>query len=281
MKVVLFCGGFGMRMRGYSESIPKPMVSIGYRPVLWHVMKYYAHFGHKDFILCLGWKANIIKDYFLKYDECLSNDFVFSGGGRSVNLISRDIEDWNITFCDTGTSASIGERLLSVREHLGEDETFLANYTDGLSDLPLPRLVDFHQRNNSTATFVSVRPTQSFHKVEADEAGRVHRVRAISDANVWMNGGFFVFSRAVFDQLRPGEDMVDDAFGRLIERGECYSMKHDGFWGCMDTYKEMQQLQDMYDNGNTPWMVWDKGGDTNTKAKKSSPLHDSVIVENR
>lgn len=271
-----------MRMRGYSESIPKPMVSIGYRPVLWHVMKYYSHYGHKDFILCLGWKANVIKDYFLKYDECLSNDFVLSGGGRSVNLISRDIEDWNITFCDTGTSASIGERLLSVKAHLGEDDTFLANYTDGLSDLALPQLVDFHRRNRSTATFLSVRPTQSFHKVEADEAGRVQRVRAISDANVWMNGGFFVFSRAVFDQLRPGEDMVDNAFGRLIERGECYSMRHDGFWGCMDTYKEMQQLQDMYDHGNTPWMVWDKvERNATAKSLEGSPVLDSVVLENR
>ncbi|TWT96483.1 sugar phosphate nucleotidyltransferase [Neorhodopirellula pilleata] len=256
MKVVLFCGGFGMRMRGYSESIPKPMVGIGYRPVLWHVMKYYAHFGHKDFILCLGWKANIIKDYFLKYDECVSNDFSISGGGRTIDLLSRDIEDWNITFCDTGTSATIGERLLSIREHIGDDRTFLANYTDGLTDLELPRLIEFHERHDSTATFLSVRPTQSFHKIETDESGKVHLVQAISEANVWMNGGFFVFSNEIFEQLRPGEDMVDHAFARLVDRGKCYSLKHDGFWGCMDTYKEMQQLQDMYDNGSTPWTVW-------------------------
>ncbi len=193
MKVVLFCGGFGMRIRDYSEFIPKPMIGIGYRPVLWHVMKYYAHFGHKDFILCLGWKANVIKDYFLKYDECLSNDFVMSGGGRSVNLIGRDIEDWSITFCDTGATASIGERLLAVQEHVGDDETFLANYTDGLSDLPLPKIIDFHHRKGSIATFLSVRPTQSFHKVEMSEDGKVTNVEAISKANVWMNGDSLSF----------------------------------------------------------------------------------------
>jgi glucose-1-phosphate cytidylyltransferase len=234
------------------------MVSIGYRPILWHVMKYYAHFGHKDFILCLGWQANVIKDYFLNYDECLSNDFVLTQGGQKIDLISRDIEDWNITFCDTGTSASVGERLLSVREHIGDDETFLANYTDGLSDVDLPELVRFHHRNGSVATFISVRPTQSFHRVKADESGRIFEVKAIAEAGVWMNGGFFVFSKAIFDHLRKGEDLIDDAFASLIRRGECYSMKHDGFWGCMDTYKEMQKLQDMYAHGNTPWTVWDK-----------------------
>lgn len=245
-----------MRMRDYSESIPKPMVSIGYRPVLWHLMKYYAHFGHKDFILCLGWKANVIKEYFLNYNECLSNDFVLTKGGQKVDLLRRDIEDWNITFCDTGTSSSIGERLMSVREHIGSDETFLANYTDGLTDLNLPSLIDFHHHSESVATFLSVRPTQSFHKVDADANGRVRDVEAIAEADVWMNGGFFVFSNAIFNHLKSGEDMVDGAFQRLVRRGECYTLKHEGFWGCMDTYKEMQKLQDMYDHGNTPWAVW-------------------------
>ena len=256
MKVVLFCGGYGMRMRDYSESIPKPMVGIGYRPVLWHVMKYYAHFGHKDFVLCLGWKANVIKDYFLNYNECVSNDFVLTRGGRNVDLLSSDIEDWNITFCDTGSSSSIGERLMAVEKHVGGEETFLANYTDGLSDVVLPDMVDFHQQNDSVATFLSVRPTQSFHKVEIDEMGRVHEIESIREADVWMNGGFFVFSNRIFNYLRAGEDMVDDAFSRLIAEGQCYSLKHDGFWGCMDTYKELQMLQDMYERGHTPWTVW-------------------------
>src|SRR4029077_3716052 len=128
MKVVLFCGGLGMRMREYSEAVPKPMVPIGYRPILWHVMKYYAHYGHKDFILCLGYKANVIKQYFLNYDECVSNDFVYSQGGKKLELLTRDIDDWNITFADTGLHANIGQRLRAVRKHLAGEETFLASY---------------------------------------------------------------------------------------------------------------------------------------------------------
>ena len=135
MKVVLFCGGFGMRLREFSESIPKPMVNIGYRPILWHVMKYYAHYGHKDFILCLGWQANVIKEYFLNYDECMSNDFVLASGGGSINLLNTDIHDWNITFVDTGTSSNIGQRLVAVKDYLQDDETFFANYSDGLTDM--------------------------------------------------------------------------------------------------------------------------------------------------
>src|SRR5258706_2998920 len=138
MKVVLFCGGFGMRMREYSEAVPKPMVPIGYRPILWHVMKYYAHYGHRDFVLCLGFKADVIKNYFLRYDECLSNDFVLTQGGKDVELLGRDIHDWRITFVDTGLTSNVGHRLKLVEKHLQDDPIFLANYTDGLSDVPLP-----------------------------------------------------------------------------------------------------------------------------------------------
>ena len=127
-----------MRMREYSEALPKPMVPIGYRPILWHVMKYYAHYGHKDFILCLGYKADVIKKYFLEYDECVSNDFVLSKGGKNLELLNSDIHDWNITFVDTGLTSNIGQRLKAVQEHLQGEEIFLANYTDGLSDVPLP-----------------------------------------------------------------------------------------------------------------------------------------------
>jgi len=258
MKVVLFCGGFGMRMRDYSESIPKPMVKIGYRPILWHVMKYYAHFGHKDFILCLGWKANVIKDYFLRYEESVSNDFVLSSGGRTVDLLSSDIHDWNITFCDTGVNALIGERLKAVERHLQGETTFLANYTDGLSDVNLPELISFHHDRSSIATFVSVRPSQSFHTVQTDATGAVTQIKDVGDGRILMNGGFFIFDQKIFNYLRSGEDMVSGAFGRLIEERACHSMNFQGFWGCMDTYKEVQQLQDMNDRGKTPWMVWHK-----------------------
>ncbi len=257
MKVVLFCGGFGMRLREYSESIPKPMVPIGYRPILWHVMKYYAHFGHKDFILCLGWKANVIKQYFLNYDECLSNDFVLSSGGNSVELLKSDIQDWNITFVDTGAAACIGERLKSVQPYLQREETFLANYTDGLSDVHLPDMIDFHLQRNAIATFLSVKPTQTFHSVSMHEDGHVQDIQVIRETDTWMNGGFFVFSQELFDYLHEKEELIEEPFGRLIAKGRLCSLAYEGFWSCMDTYKEKQTLDDMYDKGNTPWAVWE------------------------
>src|SRR5580765_8649245 len=171
MKVVLFCGGFGMRMREYSEAMPKPMVPIGYRPILWHVMMYYAHYGHKDFILCLGYKADIIKKYFLEYDECVSNDFVLSRGGKNLQLLSSDIHDWNITFVDTGLTSNIGQRLKAVRKHLGDDEVFLANYSDGLVDLHLPDQISYFEEQETTACFLCVRPSQTFHVVEMERDG--------------------------------------------------------------------------------------------------------------
>ena len=158
MKVVLFCGGAGLRLRGYADDVPKPMVHIGTRPILWHLMKYYAHYGHKDFILCLGYKGNCIKDYFLNYDECVSNDFVWSQGGKKIHFLNRDIDDWTITFVETGAQATIGERLKAVESHLEGDEIFLANYGDGLSDLPLPAMLD-EFRSSNAAGLAATGPT--------------------------------------------------------------------------------------------------------------------------
>jgi glucose-1-phosphate cytidylyltransferase len=247
-----------MRLRDYSQSIPKPMVTIGYRPILWHIMKYYAHFGHKDFILCLGWQADVIKQYFLNYEECISNDFVLSEGGRSVDLLSSDIDDWNITFADTGTSSNIGQRLLAVEKYLGDDETFLANYADGLSDLHLPQLIDFHRQNDAVASLLSVKPAQSFHTVSTVADGRVSAITSIEDAGVWINAGFFVLQREVFRYIRAGEELVCEPFDRLIEEERLYCMQHEGFFGCMDTFKEKQMLDDMYTRGDTPWELWKK-----------------------
>lgn len=256
MKVVLFCGGMGMRMREAGEAIPKPMVAVGSRPIMWHVMKYYAHFGHKDFILCLGWQANAIKDYFLHYEESVSNDFVLHGNGRGVELLSSDIDDWNITFVDTGISSNLGQRLCAVREHLEGEETFLANYTDGVSDIHLPDLIDFHQRNDAVASFVSVRPQQSFHLVDLHHDGRVDRIKTISESDVWMNGGFFVLNQQIFDYMRPGEELVLEPFERLTKLDKLYTIRHQGFWGCMDTYKEKQALDDRVARGDAPWELW-------------------------
>src|SRR5690349_422134 len=168
MKVVLFCGGLGMRLRDYAENVPKPMVPIGYRPIIWHLMKYYAHFGHKDFILCLGYRGDMIKEYFLNYEECVSNDFVLSQGGRKRELLNSDIADWRITFVETGLNSNIGERLKAVQRHLVGEEMFLANYSDGLTDLPLQEQIDDLRRRDKVASFLCVRPNLSYHFVASE-----------------------------------------------------------------------------------------------------------------
>jgi len=259
MKVVLFCGGMGMRLREYSETIPKPMVEIGYRPLLWHVMKYYASFGHKDFVLCLGYKADIIKKYFLDYNECISNNFVLSNGGKDVKLLNTDTHDWNITFVDTGLNSNIGQRLKAVEKYLDGEEIFLANYTDGLSDLPLPGIIDHFRKHDKTACFVSVKPTHSFHVVSTNGESEVSNIRHLTKAGIWINGGFFIFKKSIFDYMRPGEELVNEPFQRLIDEGQLVTYKYEGFWISMDTFKDKQMLDEMYSRGETPWEVWKNG----------------------
>jgi glucose-1-phosphate cytidylyltransferase len=256
MKVVLFCGGLGLRMREASEALPKPMVPIGGRPVLWHVMKYYAHFGHTDFVLCLGYQAERIKRYFLEYNEAFSNDFVLSNGGRDVELLSHDIRDWNITFVDTGLHTSIGERLRLVRPHLRGDEYFLGNYGDVLTDAPLPALVDHARGQDAVASFLAARPGYSFHVVEFDESSRVTALRDTATSNVWINGGYFVFRHDIFDYLEEGQDLVGATFQRLLDDGRLLTYRYDGFWAPMDTLKDKQELESMLERGNGPWRVW-------------------------
>lgn len=266
MKVVLFCGGMGMRIREYSDSIPKPMVPVGPRPILWHLMKYYAAFGHKEFILCLGHRGDVVKSYFRNYDESISNDFTLSGG--EMHLHKSDIHDWKITFVDTGLNANLGQRLMAVREHIGDDEHFLANYSDGLTDLHLPDMLAFYQRHGKIASFLSVRPSHSFHLVDSGPDGMVERISGVTQNDIWVNGGYFIFNRAIFDYMRPGEELVEKPFQRLMGAGELTTYRHEGFWGCMDTFKEKLMLDETYARGNAPWAVWERG----------EPLHLPVEV---
>jgi glucose-1-phosphate cytidylyltransferase len=253
VKVVIFCGGLGMRLREYSETIPKPMVPIGYRPILWHVMRYYAHFGHKEFILCLGYKGDSIKKYFLEYDETVSNDFVMSEGGKKI-------DDWKITFLDTGLNSNIGMRLKAAQPFVESDEMFFANYSDGVSDLPLPEMVTHFRRGEAVACFVGVAPTQSFHLVSVDDAGRVQSIRHVKDVGMRINGGFFAMRREIFDWIKPGEELVEEPFHRLAAAGKLLSYPYDGFWACMDTFKDKQLLEDLYTRGQVPWEVWKANG---------------------
>jgi glucose-1-phosphate cytidylyltransferase len=257
MKVVLFCGGLGTRLREYSETIPKPMVEVGHRPIIWHLMRYYAHFGHKDFILCLGYRSHYIKNYFLNYNECLSNDFVLTDGGRKVHLYNHDIEDWTITFVDTGLNANIGQRLMAVKPYLEGEDAFMANYADGLSDLDLDLYLDNFYQLDRTASFLAVQPSQSFHIVSVGHDMVVQSIDPVGQADLWINGGFFVFKQAIFDYMQPGEELVLEPFQRLMAKKELIAYRNPGFWACMDTLKEKIMFDEMYSSGNTPWAVWD------------------------
>jgi glucose-1-phosphate cytidylyltransferase len=255
MKVVLFCGGLGMRIRD-AEGVPKPMVTIGSRPVLWHLMKYYAHYGHKDFILCLGYRGDAIKQFFLDYNECVSNDFVLSEGGRKLELASSDISDWRITFVDTGLNSNIGQRLKAVQPYLEGETTFLANYADGLTDLPLPAQLAHFQSHDALASFVCVRPPLTYHMVDAGDQGVVRGIRDMEAANVRVNGGFFILRQEIFDYLHEGEELVVEPFQRLIADSRLVAYTYDGFWMPMDTFKDRTRLEEMHTASRAPWQIW-------------------------
>jgi glucose-1-phosphate cytidylyltransferase len=255
MKVVLFCGGLGMRLRDYSETIPKPLVPIGPRPIIWHLMSYYARFGHKDFILCLGHGGTLIKQYFKSYDETVSNDFVYSDGGKTIEVLKRDIADWRITFCETGLRSSIGMRLRAVKQHLAGEEMFLANYSDGLSDLDLDAQIDWFTKRKKMATFLSVAAPHTFHIVQSDADHHVTKLEAVGRSIVRINGGFFVLRQQIFDVLGEGEDLVLEPFDRLMEKRELLAYPYDGFWRNMDTFKDRQDLEDLWGAGKPPWTL--------------------------
>lgn len=256
MKVVLFCGGLGTRLREHAETIPKPLVNIGPRPIIWHLMKYYAHHGHKDFVLCLGYRGEMLREYFLNYNECMSNDFTLHDGGQRIEVHSRDIEDWSITFVDTGLHSNIGQRLMAVRDYVGDDEMFLANYSDGLSNVPLEQMLDLSRSSNAAATFVSVKPAHSFHSVQTDADGRVTDMGLMNDSGVRLNGGFFVLRNEVFDFMQPGEEFVEQPFERMRAAGRLYALEHEGFWAAMDTFKDKISFERLFAKNDRPWQVW-------------------------
>jgi glucose-1-phosphate cytidylyltransferase len=257
VKVVLFCGGLGLRLREHSESRPKPMVSVGFRPILWHVMKYYAHHGYRDFVLCLGYRADAIKEYFLAYDEAISNDFVLSNGGRDLQLLSNDITDWRITFADTGMHANIGERLVAVRKYLSGEDVFLASYSDCLTNAPLPELVRDFRGRGKVASFLSVPPAIPGYLVAQRENGLVASLTPPRASGLRVNGGYFIFRQEIFDYIGDGEELVEQPFQRLIRDRQLIAYPHEGFWAPMDTLRDRQELEALFAQGRAPWAVWE------------------------
>ncbi len=255
MKVVLFCGGLGTRIRDYAENIPKPMIPVGHQPILWHIMQYYSQYGHQEFVLCLGYKANVIKEYFLTYDQTTNNDCIISNFGKKVEILGEPPPDWRITLIDTGIWRNIGQRLMAVKHLLRDEEIFLANYSDGLTDAPLPEMVDQFKNSNAIGCFIAVRPPFSFHLVEFGNNNAVQNFRMSDQSEVWINGGYFIFRNEIFDYIHDDEELVLEPFNRLIAEGRLMAYKYSGFWRAMDTLRDRQVLEEMMERGETPWRV--------------------------
>jgi len=271
MKVVLFCGGLGLRLQDGGNRTPKPLIPVGDQPILMHLMKYYAHFGHKEFILCLGPGGRAFKEYFLEYNEALQNDFTLTGGGREVQVFKRDTEDWRITFVDTGRNASCGERLRAVRHHLAGEPYFLANYGDALTDAALNQRIADLQRSGKVASLLSVKPHYSVHTISTGADGLVTGVTTMDDGSLWINGGFFVFRQDIFDYIHEGEDLVDEPFHRLIAARQLVADRYEGFWAPMDTLKDKHTLDLLADTSAPPWAVW-LGDDDETRTARDAAL---------
>jgi glucose-1-phosphate cytidylyltransferase len=255
VKVVIFCGGFGVRMGEETRRIPKPMVDIGGKPILWHIMRYYSMWGFDEFILCLGYKGEVIKQYFLSYNGALLNDFILdrNASGTKLELLSRDLDNWRITFVDTGLNSTIAERLKAVEPYIGDDDAFLATYGDGLTDVALPHVIEAFEESGKTAMFLSVRPQFNAHLVSTDDAGNVLAVEDMARSDIRINGGFFVFKREIMSLIEPGDELVEETFERLIAGGQLVAYRYEGFFGPMDTIKDRQRLETMHESGKAPW----------------------------
>ncbi len=255
MKVVLFCGGLGTRIREYSESIPKPMIPVGHQPIMWHIMQYYSEYGHRDFVLCLGYKANIVKDFFLNYRPQSFADCVVSNHGHSVEFLGALPEDWRVSLIDTGIWRNIGERLWAVRDHVHGEEMFLANYSDGLTDVNLDDMIAAFRKSDKIGCFLAIRPPLTYHLVDMDSGGNVREFISSDRSEIWVNGGYFIFKPDIFEYMRPGEELVLEPFRRLIADNKLMAYKHEGFWRLMDTLRDRQMLEDLVEKGDMPWVV--------------------------
>lgn len=255
MKVVLFCGGLGTRIREYSEKVPKPMIPVGHQPILMHVMQYYSSYGHRDFVLCLGYKANVIKEFFLDYKPHVFADCVVSNHGANVEYIGAKPEDWSVSMIDTGIAANIGGRLWAVRSHVAKEDIFLANYSDGLCDVDLNDMVDRFKKSGKVACFLAVRPPLTYHLVDMDGEGTVRQFQSSSTSEMWINGGYFLMTPKIFDYMQPGEELVIEPFNRLIAENQLMAYKYEGFWRSMDTLRDRQTLEDLVEKGSMPWRI--------------------------
>jgi glucose-1-phosphate cytidylyltransferase len=218
-------------------------------------MQYYSQYGHRDFILCLGCKANVVKDYFLNYTQAANSDCTISQFGKKVELLGERPVDWRVSLVDTGIWRNIGQRLVAVRHLVQDQEIFLANYSDGLTDAPLPEMISRFKKSGKIACFIAIHPPITFHLADFDENGVVRRMSASHESGIWINGGYFIFRKEIFDYIQEGEELVVEPFKRLIDRGELMAYRYEGFWRAMDTLRDRQVLEEMLERGDTPWQL--------------------------
>jgi len=255
LPVVILCGGRGTRLREQTEFMPKPLVKIGNKPILWHIMKHYSHYGFNNFILCLGYRGDSIKEYFLNYDSML-NDFTLNLKGKKEKLYNHTntTEDWNITFADTGFNTLTGGRIKRIEKYIKADN-FLATYGDGVSNVDIKKLIEFHKTKGKVATLTGAHPWSKYGTVHADENGIVTEFKEKPILKDIINGGYFVFKKEIFDYIKDDIMLENEPFDKLAEKREMALFKHDGFWHCMDTYKDFQDLNDIW-KAEAPWKIW-------------------------
>jgi glucose-1-phosphate cytidylyltransferase len=259
MKTVILCGGQGTRLREETEYKPKPLVEIGGRPILWHIMKLYAHYGHSDFICCLGYKANLIKEYFLNY-EAMNNDFTIELGERnqiSYHGVHRE-QNYHVTLCDTGIDSMTGGRVRRIRPHI-EDDTFMVTYGDGVSNVDIKKLLAFHRSHGKIATCTTFRPISRYGLVTIGKGNLINSFAEKPKLEEWINSGFFVFDRKIFDYLDGDSCVLErEPLEGLAETGDLVAYRHDGFFHAMDTYRDYLALNALWDSNQAPWNVWDR-----------------------
>ncbi|WP_131766011.1 glucose-1-phosphate cytidylyltransferase [Candidatus Protofrankia californiensis] len=276
MKVVLFCGGRGERLLDGSTiqvftpkrttDAPKPMHVVGDKPILWHLMKWYATHGHTDFILCVGFRGEFVRDWVSELSTVRVDEPTALPGVPCHRLLDGEAAGWSVTVVDSGLTAPVGQRLRAVRDLVGSEELFLANYADGLSDVPLPEMIEEADRSGAVATLLAVRPPATLHAVGfSSDSSMIRSIAPLAMQDVWVNAGFFVLRPAVFDVIGPGEDLVDAPFGRLAQVGRLGGFRYSGFWRAMDTAKDRLILDELWCSGVRPWAIWEH------------PVHDELV----
>jgi glucose-1-phosphate cytidylyltransferase len=257
MQVVIFCGGMGTRLREETDYKPKPMVEVGGRPILWHIMKIYSHFGYNDFILCLGYKQHVIREYFLNY-RYMNNDFTIDvTSGATPEVHTSHEERWRVTLADTGLETRKGGRLKGIERYLTGDE-FLLTYGDGVADVDIPATVESHRRSGALVTFTAVHPISRFATVEMDAAGRITDWHEKAALESYINGGFFVVNRKAIDYIEGDVEFEEEPMRRLAQEGKVNMYSHEGFWHCMDTYRDYTLLNEIWTKGSAAWARWNR-----------------------